>query len=190
MRVKLYATSRLVWAGNSTPHHKAETMMRFLATCLLALIIPLGSHAQTTSADVVALADQTKQQVAWGDVSLRDLLLREDVLAASVKEIATVNPRVADALARSLADCAGTLYADETRRAYCDRARRYVVIVSRPGGALGFLMRSVEANTILLEIKMLSEVQAGDVVTRLAVIGRDWTNAVRSRLEILDKERQ
>lgn len=146
--------------------------------------------ATLAQSSITSLSQQSDALMRWNEMPPRDLFLSDEVLEASLREIATLNLRVAEALARALADCTDSLSEDEGLRAYCDRAYAYFDIVSAPRGALGLLSAAVNGNRLLIRLTSKghgTSTENAARIDRMVKIEGRWKNAVRWRLQELDK---
>jgi hypothetical protein len=143
----------------------------------IALLVHGNASAQDTSSPAAVLA------------------MFEDgaALTNSVSEILSLNLRVADALARALADCGPLAFSGEVAtRDQCERSRRYFKIVA-PNGALRrlfgvFSLMQDQHRTAPGGVANADKNFAR--ATRLSIIENDWSNAIAHRLEQLDGERR
>lgn len=154
-----------------------------------ALLWAVCSSASAQSC-LTTLPYQPEALWRWNDMAPRDVFVSDEILEASEKEIATLNLRVAEALARALADCANSLSEDERIRADCDRSRAYFDIVSVPRGPLGLLSAALNGTTLLVRLNWRGSGTSKDNaarIDRIVKIEGRWKNAVRWRLQELDK---
>lgn len=162
----------------------------------LALVISSGALLCAVCSSASAQLGQTtlpyqpEALMRWNDMAPRDVFVSDEILEASEKEIATLNLRVAEALVRALADCTNSLSEDERIRNDCDRSRAYFDIVSAPKGPLGLLSAALNGTTMLVRLTSRSPGTSKDSATRIErmvkIEGR-WRNAVRRRLQELDR---
>ena len=150
----------------------------------LAVYAALGSPAR-------AQDDETRKSAQAFMEYLRHPsdLYDEELLSASSREINALRPREAEALARSIADCASEPVPFEPGATQCERSRYYFIVVGPTEGALGRLFAIVHYYSIsgLSRGPGIRPREEWAHVKRMQHIRDVWMVAVRLRLQQLDR---
>lgn len=120
-----------------------------------------------------------------------DFLYDEEELEASVKEVASLREREAEALARALADCAYSHMPGDVSANPCSRARAYFVVIGPDGTSLSRLFATLHYYSLTWLSRPrdgLRPTEDRQHVARMQLIEMAWTTAVRLRLQALDRE--